>query len=225
MRKLWFLSLLLLPALALSQEAPPGASLPTSAPTSLPASAPTSAASLPTSLLSGSMAPAPKSFHRYPMLAYRLSLYPTLVGYGGALTFATVGFLNENKGLRPLWLSFGALGLLGPSIGHLYSGEYFRGARLLARRTVVPGALALSGLGLVLLSGGITAFSGFDGQKDGVSRPALLGLLIGSAVLSYSIPSISIMSGRHIRDAKKAPTREAKERKLPAPPSNRPKKP
>jgi hypothetical protein len=222
MKKL-ILSLLLLPTLAFSQEALPEEPLPTSAPTSTPTSAPSSLQALAPDSLPASMHGQGPTFDRYPRLAYRLSLYPTLVGYGGALTFATVGFLNKNKDLRPLWLSFGALGLLGPSIGHFYSGESFRGVRLLARRTAIPGILALSGIGLVLLSGGFTLASGVDGEKDGVSRTALLGLMLGGATLSYSIPSISIMSGRHIRDAKKAPTREAEKRFRPAPPERRPK--
>jgi hypothetical protein len=217
MQKL-ILLFLLIPTMALSQEALHEEPLPTPAPTSAPSSL---QALTPDSLPASTRGQGP-TFDRYPRLAYRLSLYTTLVGYSGALTFSTIGFLKENKGLRPLWLSFGALGLVGPSIGHFYSGESFRGVRLLARRTLIPGALAVGGMGLVLLSGGITAISGLDGEKDGVSRPALLGLMLGGATLSYSIPSISIMSGRHIRDAKKAPIREAEKRFRPAPPEKRP---
>lgn len=211
---------LLLPSLVYSQEAP--ASLPASAPASVPASQSASTSAPSSEPASSTSAPAlelrpPSAFNRSPLLSYRLSLFPTLVGYAGALTFATVDFLNVDKDFDRLWLSFGALALVGPSIGHLYSGEYFRGLRLLARRLAVPGLLAGTGMIVVLVSTGGSIASLFDGEGDGASRPALLGLMIGGSMVSYAIPSISIMSGRHIRDAKKAPFREAKERKLPPP--------
>lgn len=220
------LAAIVAPTLAYAQEAPSGppaepASQASSLPASAPASSPSSGALLPE-------APSKETFKRYPSLAYKLSLYPTLAGFGGYVVFGTARFLTENNAFRPIAYSSLALGLVGPSIGYFYSGENFRGVRLLARRVAVPGVLALAGTGILLASAGgsvVTAInSAVDDTGEGASRAALLGMMVGGAMISYSVPSISIMSGRHVRGAKRSPLREAKRKKLAPPPETRPAK-
>jgi hypothetical protein len=204
---------ILLPAFSFAQE---------SLPASSPASAPTSA---PAVMESAPPTPALGLYDKSSERAYKISLYSTVAGVAGTFAFSSLGLfalrrLPEN-GLGAVSVSramfgvsglFGTLTLFGPSMGHFYAGEVDRGTKLLLRRFFIPTTLFIGGVVTSAVSLSVIGNRLFNEQPVGA------GPIIGAGVGFLMVPTGGIlywvMSGKHIVDARSAPSREASRRGL-----------